>query len=175
MQKYMIVVDMQKDFIDGALGTPEARAILPHAVRRIEDAIREGRTLYFTLDTHYVDYLESHEGRHLPVPHCVMGTDGWRLHEAIAPYAGTTVKKSGFGSVALNELLKDVAEHCGANIDVSLLGVCTDICVVSNALLLRSFFPEATLRVFSDSCAGVTPETHQAALTVLRACQVEVV
>lgn len=174
MHRYLVVIDMQNDFVTGALGTPEAQAAVPAVVRRIEAAKGEGRTPLFTQDTHTPAYLDTSEGKHLPVAHCVEGTDGWRLDPAIAPYAHETIKKPTFGSVELVRLLETVAKDEGANIDVALCGVCTDICVVSNALLLRAHFPEATLRLYADACAGTTPERHNAAIEVMRSCQVEV-
>ena len=175
MRKYLIVVDMQNDFIDGALGSDEAKAILPNVVRLIREAIAENRTLLFTRDTHDEGYMDTSEGRHLPVPHCVKGTDGWKLHPDIAPYAtgaNQVIQKPTFASLALVDRLNGKKD--GLDLDIALCGVCTDICVVSNALLLRAHFPEATLRVFEDACAGVTPASHAAALSVLRACHVEI-
>ncbi|MDR0928741.1 MAG: cysteine hydrolase [Oscillospiraceae bacterium] len=174
MDKYLVVIDMQKDFIDGALGTKEAVAVVPRVVDRIVDALKEGRTLLFTQDTHEAAYLDTSEGRHLPVAHCIKGTDGWQLHEAIAPYAAKTIEKPSFGAPALAERLLTVAENGGANLDIALCGVCTDICVVTNALLLRAHLPEATLRIYADACAGVTPQRHEAALVVMAACQAEI-
>jgi len=175
MRKYLIVVDMQRDFIDGALGTREAMAVVPAVVERIRAALEQGRLLLFTQDTHQPDYMDTSEGRHLPVPHCVEGTEGWLLHEAVAPYAAATLKKPSFGSPALAELLRREAVNGGENLDIELCGVCTDICVVSNALLLRAHLPEATLSVHREACAGVTPARHEAALEVMAACQIEVV
>lgn len=175
MQSYLIVVDMQNDFIDGALGTPEARAVVPSVVRRIEAALSEGRKVIFTQDTHQNDYLRTSEGMHLPVPHCINGTEGWRLHPEIAPYAKQIKRKPTFGSIALVDEIHNSANEDGRNLDIALCGVCTDICVVSNALLLRAHFPEAALTVYADACAGVTPASHAAALTVLRACHVQVI
>ncbi len=177
MERYMIVVDMQKDFIDGALGSEEARAIVPAAVRRIEKARGEGRTLLFTQDTHdSAGYMQSHEGRNLPIPHCAPGTPGWALDSAIAPFAAELpLQKNGFGSVEIVRLLEKTAVNGGENLDVELLGLCTEICVVVHALLLRAHFPESSLRVYQDACAGITPEGHRAALAVMRACQIEVI
>jgi len=174
LQKYLIIVDMQNDFITGPLGTKEAEAVVPRVAERIRCALEQGRLLLFTQDTHQRDYLDTSEGRHLPVPHCVEGTEGWQLHAALAPYAAHTLCKPSFGSPALAGIFEKVSEHNGGNLDIELCGVCTDICVVSNALLLRAHFPEATLRVCADACAGVTPARHEAALEVLRACHVEV-
>ncbi|MCL1963523.1 MAG: cysteine hydrolase [Firmicutes bacterium] len=175
MRKFLVVVDVQKDFIDGALGTAEAVSVVPRVVECIRAALEEDRALIFTQDTHQPDYMDTSEGRHLPVLHCVKDTEGWLLHEAVAPYAATTLQKPSFGAPALAELLGREAENGGANLDIALCGVCTDICVVTNALLLRAHLPEAALRVYKDACAGVTPARHEAALEVMRACQIEVV
>lgn len=175
MRTFLVVVDMQKDFIDGALGSEEARAVVDKVAARIDDALKEGRTLLFTQDTHGADYLETSEGQHLPVRHCVEGTEGWLLHEKIAPFAAETIKKPSFGAPELVSILEKSAEHGGANLDIALCGLCTDICVVTNALLIRAHLPEATLRVFADSCAGVTQKKHDAALEVLKSCHVEIV
>lgn len=175
MRKYLLVIDMQNDFINGSLGTQEACAIVSNVVKRINASLQEGRDIIFTQDTHQVTYLQTAEGRHLPVPHCIEGTEGWLLHPEIAPYAKHIMRKPTFGSIALVEVLKQTAGKDGVNLDIALCGVCTDICVVSNALLLHAHFPEATLCVYADACAGVTPFAHQAALTVLRACHVQVI
>lgn len=172
MRKYLIVVDMQNDFISGALGGEDAETVVSSVVSRIHEAINDNRILLFTQDTHDESYMNTSEGRHLPVPHCVYGTDGWKLHPDIAPYAENVIQKPTFGSLKLPDILRGKAD--GRDLDIALCGVCTDICVVSNALLLRAFFPEATLRVYADACAGVTKNSHNAALTVLRACHVEV-
>lgn len=174
MEKYLVVIDMQNDFVSGALGTPEAQAIVPHVVQRIEDALTEGRNVVFTQDTHAPNYLHTHEGQLLPVPHCIEGTEGWQLSRDVAPYAGTTLKKPTFGCLALVDLLGQVSTDDEHNLDLSLVGLCTDICVVSNALLLRAHFPEATIRVYADSAAGTTPARHEAALDVMRSCQIDV-
>ena len=175
MQKYLLVVDMQKDFIDGALGSAEAAATVDRAGGCIRDAIAEGRTLLFTQDTHGEGYLATSEGRHLPVPHCLRGTEGWQLHETLARYAAETIEKPSFGSPELIQRLQKAANGDGSNLDIALCGLCTDICVVTNALMIRGHFPEATLRVYADSCAGTSRERHQAALEVLAACHVAIV
>lgn len=174
MEKYLVVIDMQNDFVSGTLGTPEAQTIVPRVVQRIEDALTEGRNVVFTQDTHEPNYLHTHEGQLLPVPHCIEGTDGWHLNQSIAPYAGATLKKPTFGCLALVDLLGQVAENNGHNLDISLVGLCTDICVVSNALLLCAHFPESTIRIYADSAAGTTPARHEAALDVMRSCQIDV-
>lgn len=173
MKHILIVVDMQKDFVDGALGTPEAVAIVPRVARKIQSF--EG-TVFVTYDTHGEDYLQTNEGRNLPVPHCIKGTPGWQLDAKISaalegkPYI--PVEKPTFGSVALPELVERAA---GAEpFTLELVGLCTDICVVSNALLLKAHFPEMQLSVDADCCAGVTPESHEAALTTMKMCQITV-
>lgn len=172
--KYLIVVDMQNDFIDGALGTKEAQAIVPRAAEKIKNF--DG-TVVFTMDTHTPDYLNTSEGRHLPVKHCIKGTNGWELCAALLPLQearhAAVFEKGTFGSVKLAESLLSRYQE-GALSSVELLGLCTDICVVSNALLLKAFMPELPVFVDASCCAGVTPEKHQAALETMRSCQIEV-
>lgn len=172
--RYLIVIDMQNDFVDGALGTPEAQAIAPALV----DAARafDGE-LIFTLDTHGADYLATQEGAHLPVPHCIKGTPGWELIPALAELQrerqARVFEKPTFGSTALaHYLARRNAEEPIESIE--LVGVCTDICVVSNALLIKAALPEVPVSVDPPLCAGVTPEAHKAALATMRSCQVEV-
>lgn len=174
MQATLIVIDMQNDFVTGALGTDEARAIVPAVKACIDSAQAEGRTVLFTQDTHADDYLHTSEGEHLPIPHCVKGTEGWEIVPQLAPDAAIRLEKPTFGCLALVERLAKVADAGGANLDVALCGVCTDICVVSNALLLRAHFPEATLRLYPQACAGTTPAMHEAALQVMRSCQIDI-
>lgn len=173
MKHILVVVDMQKDFVDGALGSPEAVAILPHVVEAIRSHNGE---IFVTLDTHTEDYLTTREGRFLPIPHCVKGTEGWNLHgkvlSALEGKAYTVVEKETFGSVKLAEAVMAAAD--GEAFDVTLLGVCTDICVVSNAMLLKAAFPEADLFVLERACAGVTKEAHDAAIRTMRSCQIEI-
>ena len=173
MKHFLIVVDMQKDFIDGALGTPEAAAIKPAVLNLIHSFPGE---IFATVDTHGENYLQSTEGRHLPVEHCVKGTPGWAVDREIATAlngrGAVFVEKPTFGSLILPQLLEDAA--AGEDFDVTLVGLCTDICVVSNALLLKAYLPETKLSVDAACCAGVTPEKHLAALETLRSCQVEV-
>ena len=171
---FLIVVDMQKDFIDGSLGTPEAQRIVPAVCERIENAQRDGETVIATLDTHGEDYMATREGRFLPVMHCIKGTEGWRLHGEVDRALGgcPRLEKPTFGSVELPGIIESLSG--GAHMEIELLGLCTDICVVSNALLLKAHFPEADIRVSSSLCAGVTPEKHQAALETMRSCQIEV-
>lgn len=168
----LIVIDMQNDFIDGALGTPEAQKILPRVVERVQGF--DGRII-FTRDTHGEDYLHTQEGRRLPVPHCIRGTHGWQIHEQLRPYCTEPpVDKGTFGSAALGEMLLrwDREERIGS---VELVGLCTDICVISNAMILKAFLPETEIRVDSSCCAGVTPESHARALAAMEACQIAIV
>lgn len=173
MKRFLIVVDMQKDFVSGSLGTPEAQAIVPKVVEKIEGSDSE---IIVTFDTHTQDYLHTAEGKKLPVVHCVADTDGWQLDEAVAAALDgrdyTAVKKPTFGSVELPALLKDKAGD--EPFSAELCGLCTDICVVSNALLLKAHFPEYPIAVDAAACAGVTPESHEAALTTMAMCQIDV-
>lgn len=175
-RQFLIVVDMQKDFIDGSLGTPEAQAIVPAVVDRIRAAREAGLEVIATLDTHPEHYLDTAEGKKLPVRHCIRGTEGWRLDPRIAGALEgcETVEKPTFGSVRLPEFIR---AHAGDadRLSIELVGLCTDICVVSNALLLKAHFPEAAISVRRDCCAGVTPEKHEAALMTLASCQVDIV
>ncbi len=167
MNKYLIVVDMQKDFVDGALGTAEAVAILPRVHEKIEEYRKNGGKVIFTRDTHKENYLETNEGRHLPVKHCVKGTDGWQIHSALDAKKDLVIDKPTFGFL-------DWREYIDSPKSIELIGLCTDICVVSNALILKALFPETEVSVDSAACAGVTPATHDAALTTMKMCQVEV-
>ena len=177
MKRALIVVDMQNDFVSGVLGTAEARAIEANVVKTI---LEFDGSIYFTLETHEEDYLKTQEGARLPVKHCVAGTDGWSptaavwmaLMEKQAADEAHMVCKETFGSRDLPFRLYD---DLGRDIDeILLIGVCTDICVISNALLLKAFFPETRILIDSACCAGVTPESHRTALDAMRACQIDV-
>lgn len=172
----LIVVDMQNDFIDGALGTAEAQAIVPAVKERIRQARENGETIIATLDTHEEDYMQTAEGKKLPVPHCIRQTDGWKIRPELMDAMGDAmlVEKPTFGSVRLPQIIAGLADDT-AGMTVELLGVCTDICVVSNTLLLKAHFPEADIRVRQACCAGVTPEKHLAALETMRSCQIDVI
>lgn len=170
MKKLLIVVDMQKDFIDGSLGTKEARAIVPNVKKKIEEYQANKEEVLFTLDTHENDYLETQEGKKLPVVHCIRGTNGWELHEALKEFPGRRFEKNTFGSADLAEFLKN-KEYAS----IELIGLCTDICVISNALLIKAFLPEMPIRVDASCCAGVTPESHENALNAMKVCQIEVI
>lgn len=170
MKKALIVIDMQNDFIDGALGTKEAQAIVPRAVALVKSASIDPDTrLVFTQDTHTADYLSTAEGKKLPVPHCIKPQKGWEICPALAPYAAraTVIEKSAFGSAALPEAVKD-CDH------LLLIGLCTDICVISNALLLKAFSPEKPITVDASACAGVTPASHHQALAVMKMCHIDI-
>lgn len=173
MKHFLIVVDMQKDFVDGALGSPEAQAIVPNVMDKILSF--EGQ-IFATLDTHNADYMETAEGKKLPVPHCIKGTPGWMLDDGVAAALEqkgyTPVEKVTFGSVLLPRLLYQAAG--GELFSAELIGLCTDICVVSNALMVKANFPEMEISVDSSCCAGVTPATHEAALATMRCCQIDV-
>lgn len=170
--KYLIVVDMQNDFIDGSLGTPEAVAIVPAVVDRIRAANREGYKIIATMDTHDENYLDTAEGRKLPVRHCIRGTQGWQIADAVKAALGDAVilEKPTFGSVRLPGLIEPAED-----LTIEFLGLCTDICVVSNALLVKAHFPEAKLSVNRACCAGVTPQKHDAALETMASCQIDVI
>ena len=174
MEKVLIVVDMQKDFVDGSLGTAGAVAIVDKVASRI--AAFDGR-IFATLDTHQADYLETAEGKKLPVPHCIKDTDGWLLNEkvmyALSEKNYRTIEKGTFGSTKLVEEIAKLAAD--GEVAVELIGLCTDICVVSNALLLKAHFPEMGIAVDASCCAGVTPKTHEAALETMKMCQIDII
>ena len=171
MKKILIVVDMQKDFVDGALGTAEAEKIVPKVCEKISNFDGE---IIVTLDTHYDDYMNTAEGKALPVEHCIKGTAGHALdnevQKALDGKNYTTVEKPTFGSIELPRIIENLT--LGENFSIELLGLCTDICVVSNALILKAHFPEVPITVNSSLCAGVTPDTHNSALTTMKMCQI---
>ena len=170
MRKILIVIDMQNDFIDGALGTPEAVAIVENVKTKIKKYAPED--IFATMDTHTPDYLNTQEGRNLPVEHCIKGTDGWQIRPDIAELldGAKIYEKPTFGSTTL---AKDIAKIAvKENIEIELVGLCTDICVASNALLLKAHMPEVKISVDPACCAGVTPESHEAALATMAMCQI---
>ena len=168
-KKLLVVVDMQNDFIGGALGTKEAQNILPAVRARIADARKEGEEVAFTRDTHGEDYLSTQEGKNLPVPHCIAGTAGHEIAAGLCLAGERVFDKPAFGSIELAAYVKERGFAA-----VELVGVCTDICVISNALLIKAFCPEAEVCVRAGCCAGVTPQSHQTALAAMRACQVKI-
>lgn len=176
--KILVVVDMQNDFITGSLGTPEARAIVPNVKKKIEESVSNGDFIIFTQDGHRKDYLVTREGKKLPVEHCIYGTGGWKLaSELEIPfcYGGIEIiDKPTFGSYDLIDLIENL-EQAESFDEIELIGLCTDICVVSNALLLKAAFYESMeISVDATCCAGVTPETHEAALKTMEMCQINV-
>ena len=169
MKKILVVVDMQNDFIDGALGTAEAVAIVPYVKSLIEGF--DGRVL-FTRDTHFENYMETEEGKNLPVPHCIKGTQGWQIRAELDALRTTeAIDKLTFGSRDLVEVLARESEIES----ITFVGLCTDICVISNAMILKSAFPEARVTVDGKCSAGVTVESHNIALSAMRSVQIEVV
>lgn len=176
--KILVVVDMQNDFITGSLGTPEARAIVPKVKKKIEEAVENGDLIVYTHDTHFDNYLETREGKKLPVKHCIYQTEGWKIpDELMTPFTykyTEMVDKFTFGSEDLIDRIRSSKLALSCN-EIELVGLCTDICVVSNALLLKAAFYE-TMEISVDAtcCAGVTPETHEAALKTMEMCQINV-
>ena len=166
--KLLVIVDMQKDFIDGALGSPEAVAIVPYVKELIQGF--DGK-VFFTRDTHFADYMTTQEGKNLPVAHCIQGTEGWEIHPALEALRQTpAIDKLTFGS---KELIDVIAreEHVES---ITFAGLCTDICVISNAMVVKAFYPEIPLAVDAKGCAGVTPESHKNALSAMKMCQIRI-
>ncbi len=163
--KTLIVIDMQNDFIDGSLGTKEAVAIVGNVKKKIEEYKTAGAEIIFTRDTHGEDYLSTPEGLKLPVVHCVKGTHGWQISSCLDTEGATIIDKPSFGWLGWSDMCFD---------EIELVGLCTDICVISNALILKAAFPNADISVDASACAGVTPETHEAALSAMRMCQINI-
>jgi nicotinamidase-related amidase len=165
--KTLIIVDMQNDFITGSLGSLECQCIVPAVVARLEKALADGERIIFTRDTHAAgSYLKTNEGRHLPIKHCIYGTDGWKIVADIDVPDCLHINKPTFGwTYWPNHLFEEI----------EIVGLCTDICVVSNALILKAEFPEIEITVDASCCAGTTPERHEAALQVMKSCQINVI
>lgn len=177
MEKILVVVDMQRDFTRGALGSKEAMSIVDNVVNKIRNF--DGKIIV-TYDTHYEDYMTTNEGKHLPVPHCIKGTDGWNLDEkikdALSGKQYVCIEKNTFGSKKLPEIIsrmlpKSYDEKC---ISIEFVGLCTDICVISNVFLAKAYYPEAEISVDAACCAGVTPESHNAALMTMKSCHINI-
>ena len=167
---FLIVVDMQNDFIDGALGTAEAQKIVNNVVAKVKSF--DGHVL-FTRDTHATDYMQTQEGKNLPVPHCIVNTDGWQICDALLPFVkDNIVNKATFGSTDLPDIIK---RTCACPEAITLCGLCTDICVISNAMILKATFPETKISVDSACCAGVTVQSHNNALDSMKAVQIEII
>ena len=167
--KYLIVVDMQVDFITGALGSEQAKAIVPSVVEKVKNY--KGKVI-FTRDTHFENYLSTQEGKKLPVVHCIEGTKGWEICAELKPFVKTVVDKITFGSIDLPNLIKDFGDEIE---EIELCGLCTDICVISNAIVLKTAFPEVRIVVDGKCSAGVTMQSHETALSAMKAVQIEVV
>ncbi|MBE5743090.1 MAG: cysteine hydrolase [Clostridiales bacterium] len=166
--KYLIVVDMQNDFITGSLGSKLAEKIVPQVINKVKTY--DGQVI-FTRDTHFENYLSTQEGKNLPVEHCVKDTFGWEICNELKPYAKTIVDKPSFGSVELPNVIKSFSNEIE---EIELCGLCTDICVISNAMILKAVFPEVKIKVDSSCCAGVTIESHENALNAMKSVQIEI-
>lgn len=187
MAKILVVVDMQKDFINGSLGTKEAEAIVPRVKSIIDEYVNDDDAkILFTKDTHHENYLDTSEGKNLPVVHCVEGTDGWQIPDELLENIDLQnlqlfrdviiVSKPTFGFMFIDRCIREFFGLDESCIDeIRIVGLCTDICVVSNALILKAVFPEIPIVVDSSACAGVTPEKHEASLEVMRSCQINVI
>lgn len=171
--KALIVVDMQNDFINGALGTPEAEAIVNNVKNKIEEYRESHGCVIFTRDTHGSNYMETQEGRKLPVPHCIEGSDGWQISAELEPDEDRIIDKPTFGSYELVDTLRELDEESPLE-SIELIGLCTDICVISNAMMIKAAFLETPVKVDASCCAGVTPESHDNALDAMGMCQIEV-
>lgn len=166
--KVLLIIDMQNDFVDGALGTKEAQAIVPAVAKKLEEARANGEYVIFTRDTHEADYMDTQEGRNLPVPHCIRDSEGWQIVPQLAVGTSPVVDKPAFGSMTLAQIVSRIQ-----NVEeIQLCGLCTDICVISNAMILKAALPETTVRVLGNLCAGVTPESHENALAAMKMCQI---
>ena len=166
--KVLCVIDMQNDFIDGALGSKEAEAIVDNVKRKIELYRKNGDTVIFTRDTHTEDYMNTQEGKNLPVPHCIKGSFGWEISPKLDIASDKIIDKPTFGSFELTDYISSLSDVE----EIELVGLCTDICVISNAMLLKAKLTETPIKVDSSCCAGVTPESHQNALSSMKMCQI---
>ena len=166
--KTLIVIDMQNDFITGSLGTPEAQAIVPRVAKKVEEYDARRDRIIYTKDTHHSNYLETNEGKHLPVSHCIQHSDGWKIHEDVFIYGSDCICKSTFGYLHWDNFYR-------FDDDIEIVGLCSDICVVSNALILKAMYPDINITVDASCCAGVTPESHKAALLTMKMCQINVI
>lgn len=173
--KILVVVDMQNDFIDGALGTPEAQAIFPNVVKKVEEYKRNHDFIVYTADTHFSEeYAMSMEGKKLPVMHCIHNTPGWMIPDEIRMGSQNIVRKFTFGARDLPDYIASNYTRYGIT-EIEVVGLCTDICVISNVMLLKARFPNIKITVDSSCCAGVTPESHQRALEAMKMCHIDIV
>ncbi|MGN0579231.1 MAG: cysteine hydrolase family protein [Ruminococcus sp.] len=178
--KILIMIDMQNDFLTGTLGNPETAAVLSNVCSKVEEYLKSGGfPLVYTMDTHGDNYSDTQEGKKLPVPHCIDGTEGWELPKKLKSIIGENavcIKKNTFGARELPGILKKIESEAEEKIsEIELIGVCTDICVISNALLIKAFYPELPVIVDSSCCAGVTPQSHLNALEAMKMCQIEII
>ena len=171
--KLLVVVDMQNDFVDGVLGTPEAVAIVPNVKKKIEQYVAKGAPIIYTRDSHNSNYMNTQEGKHLPIPHCIAGTHGWEIADGLYVEGSIVDNKHSFGSTNLVDYI--ASNYRGRFNEIEVVGLCTDICVISNVMILKAYFPEIPITVISSCCAGVTPESHQNALRAMEMCQVNIV
>lgn len=175
--KILVVVDMQNDFITGSLGTKEAQTIVPNVKKKIEETYKNKGYVFFTRDTHDEDYLDTLEGKKLPVPHCLSNSWGWEITEDIRAKDNAdwdVINKTTFGSIYLGTLITSYANY--GNVDeIELIGLCTDICVISNAIMLKAKFPNIPIVVDASCCAGVTPQSHKNALEAMKMCQIDII
>lgn len=173
--KTLIVIDMQKDFIDGSLGTKEAVEIVPRVKQKIAEYVSRGDEIIFTRDTHSEGYLNTHEGKNLPVPHCIKWTEGWKIPNGIDIPECEHIDKHSFGWNMWDMIYNSEGTLVDRKFDeIEIIGLCTDICVISNALILRALYPEIEITVDASCCAGTTPEMHEKALNVMRSCQIKI-
>ena len=179
--KILIVVDMQRDFIDGVLGTPEAQAIVPNVAKKVKEYADNDNIIIYTRDTHYNDYLDTMEGKKLPVPHCIKNTDGWNIANAvnIVYDRAFVVDKPNFGYARwekdIDNFIISIYEKFVSIDSIELVGLCTDICVISNAMILKALYPETQIIVDASCCAGVNPQSHTNALEAMKMCQIDVI
>ena len=175
MRKMLIVIDMQNDFIDGALGTPEAQKIVEPVNKKIKEYDSRGDLVLFTADTHERNYLSTQEGQNLPVEHCIRNTEGWKISPAFfRPQDAPVIEKDTFGAKQLGILFMELERTRDVPEEIELIGLCTDICVISNALMIKAFLPQVPIKVDSSCCVGVTPESHKNALEAMKRCQIRV-
>ena len=175
MSKLLIVIDMQNDFITGSLGTKEAEAIVPNVINKIKEYQEHGYKILFTKDTHYNNYLDTLEGKNLPIKHCIINTHGWEYIDSIVNTVGVldTIYKSSFGYDEWESLLESIIQDVDFT-EIELVGVCTDICVISNALIIKSVLPNTKITVDASCCAGTTLEKHRMALEIMKGCQINI-
>lgn len=175
--KILIVIDMQNDFLHGALRNEEGIKIIPNVVNKINEYKKNNYPIIATKDTHYDNYLNTQEGINLPVTHCIINTLGWEINNEVKESLGDVLvfNKPTFGSLELANYLKDTYKKCEKSLEIELIGVCTDICVISNAMLIKASLPEAKVIVDASCCRGVTPESHQTALNAMKSCQINII